>query len=183
MSKLAIVVFSGYGHTLKIAEAAAADTDAVLVEIDANGDLDEDQWQQLNSAKGIIFAAPTYMGNVPWQFKKFADATSGIWAKRSWQDKVFGGFTNSSSFNGDKQVTLIWMQTLAAQHGGLWVSLGLLPSNTKKSDRNDINTLGGSVGPIVQTPADASIDEIPHGDIETVKFYVARVSKIINNLN
>ena len=45
MSKLAIVVFSGYGHTLKIAEAAAADTDAVLVEIDANGDLDEDQWQ------------------------------------------------------------------------------------------------------------------------------------------
>ncbi|PIT50871.1 NADPH-dependent FMN reductase [Snodgrassella alvi] len=182
MSKLAIVFFSGYGHTRKIAEAAAADTDAALVEIDANGDLDDDQWQQLHTARGIIFAAPTYMGNVPWQFKKFADATSTLWAKRAWQDKVFGGFTNSASFNGDKQVTLIWMQTLAAQHGGIWVSLGLLPANTKNAQRNDVNTLGGSVGALVQTPADASVDEIPHGDIETVKIYVARISDIINKL-
>ena len=182
MSKLAIVVFSCYGHTRKIAEAAAADTDAVLVEIDANGDLDNDQWQQLHDAKGIIFAAPTYMGNVPWQFKKFADATSGLWAERAWQNKVFGGFTNSASFNGDKQVTLLWMQTLAAQHGGIWVSLGLLPANNKEADRNDINVLGGSGGALIQTPADASVDEIPRGDIETVKIYVARVSEIINKL-
>ncbi|WP_239325761.1 flavodoxin family protein [Snodgrassella gandavensis] len=182
MSKLAIVFFSGYGHTRKIAEAAAADTHAALVEINANGDLDDDQWQQLHTAKGIIFAAPTYMGNVPWQFKKFADATSALWAKRAWQDKVFGGFTNSASFNGDKQVTLIWMQTLAAQHGGIWVSLGLLPANTKNAQRNDVNTLGGSVGALVQTPADASVDEIPRGDIETVKIYVARINEIINKL-
>ncbi|WMY92328.1 NAD(P)H-dependent oxidoreductase [Snodgrassella communis] len=183
MSKLVIVFFSGYGHTRKIAEAAAADTDALLVEIDANGNLNDEQWQQLDAARGIIFAAPTYMGNVPWQFKKFADATSALWAKRAWQDKVFGGFTNSASFNGDKQVTLIWMQTLAAQHGGIWVSLGLLPANTKQADRNDINTLGGSIGALVQTPADANVDEIPHGDIETVKIYVARISEIINKLD
>ena len=122
------------------------------------------------------------MGNVPWQFKKFADATSGLWAERAWQNKVFGGFTNSASFNGDKQVTLIWMQTLAAQHGGIWVSLGLLPANNKEADRNDINVLGGSGGALIQTPADASVDEIPRGDIETVKIYVARVSEIINKL-
>lgn len=83
MSKLVIVFFSGYGHTHKIAEAAAADTDALLVEIDTNGDLNDEQWQQLHAARGIIFAAPTYMGNVPWQFKKFADATSALWAKRA----------------------------------------------------------------------------------------------------
>ena len=85
--------------------------------------------------------------------------------------------------NGDKQVTLIWMQTLASQHGGIWVSLGLLPANTKEADRNDVNTLGGSVGALVQTPADASVNEIPRGDIETVKIYVARVSEIIDKLN
>lgn len=34
------------------------------------------------------------------------------------RDKVFGGFTNNASFNGDKQVTLIALQTLASQHGG-----------------------------------------------------------------
>lgn len=43
MSKLVIVFFSGYGHTRKIAEAAAADTDALLVEIDANGNLNDEQ--------------------------------------------------------------------------------------------------------------------------------------------
>jgi multimeric flavodoxin WrbA len=47
------------------------------------------------------------------------------YGSRGWQDKVFAGFTNSASLNGDKQVTLIQLQTLASQHGGIWVSLGL----------------------------------------------------------
>ncbi|AOX80185.1 hypothetical protein KAB04_00730 [Acinetobacter baumannii] len=68
---------------------------------------------------------------VAWQFKKFADATSKVWFTRGWQDKVFAGFTNSASLNGDKQVTLIQLQTLASQHGGIWVSLGLLPAILK----------------------------------------------------
>lgn len=181
MSKLAIVYFSGYGHTRKIAEAAVR-PGVELVEIDQNGELTEAQWQTLNQADAIVFGAPTYMGNAPWQFKKFADATSKIWFVRGWQDKVFGGFTNSASFNGDKQVTLISMQTLASQHGGIWVSLGLAPANSKAAQRTDINNLGGSVGALVQTPADASVDEIPQGDIETVKAYVARVQQIADKL-
>lgn len=181
MSKLVIVYFSGYGHTRKIAEAAVR-PGVELVEIDQNGELTEAQWQTLNQADAIVFGAPTYMGNAPWQFKKFADATSKIWFVRGWQDKVFGGFTNSASFNGDKQVTLISMQTLASQHGGIWVSLGLAPANSKTAQRTDINNLGGSVGALVQTPADASVDEIPQGDIETVKAYVARVQQIADKL-
>ena len=35
------------------------------------------------------------MGGAPWQFKKFADASSKAWFTRKWQDKVFGGFTLS----------------------------------------------------------------------------------------
>ena len=80
---------------------------------------------------------------------------------RAWQDKVFGGFTNSASFNGDKRVTLIALQTLASQHGGVWVSLGMLPSNSKAATRSDVNNLGGSVGLLVQSPSDASVAEIP----------------------
>lgn len=67
------------------------------------------------------------MGSAPWQFKKFADASSKAWFTCAWQDKVFGGFSVSASLNGDKQVTLIGMQTLASQHGGIWVSLGVPP--------------------------------------------------------
>jgi NAD(P)H dehydrogenase (quinone) len=122
------------------------------------------------------------MGSPSWQFKKFADATSKMWFTRAWQDKVFGGFTNSASMSGDKQVSLISMQTLASQHGGIWVSLGMLPSNTKAATRNDVNNLGGSVGLLVQSPSDAGVDEIPAGDLETARKYGERIAGIAGKI-
>ncbi|ACS86238.1 flavodoxin family protein [Musicola paradisiaca] len=182
MSKIAVVYFSGYGHTQYIAEQVAESAKASLVSIDNNGDITDADWQTLNDADGIIFGAPTYMGSVPWQFKKFADATSKIWFTRGWQDKVFGGFANSASLNGDKQVTLIYLQTLASQHGGIWVSLGLPPSNTQAATRNDVNNLGGSVGALIQSPSDAGADAIPAGDVETARLYGARVAEVTARL-
>ena len=178
MTKVAVVFHSGYGHTHRVAQAVAAAANAELLAIDADGNLPEGGWETLGAADAIIFGTPTYMGGPSWQFKKFADASSKAWFTRAWQDKVFGGFTNSASFNGDKQVTLIQLQTLASQHGGVWVSLGLAPSNTKAATRNDVNNLGGSVGLLVQSPADASTDEIPQGDLDTAKLYGQRVAAI-----
>lgn len=183
MTQIAVVYFSGYGHTKVVAETFAGAIDAALIEIDQNGDITEQDWQTLNTAQGIVFGAPTYMAATPWQFKKFADASSKIWFTRGWQDKVFAGFTNSASLNGDKQVTLIQLQTLASQHGGIWVSLGLLPANTKEAKREDVNNLGGSVGLLVQSPSDASTDEIPTGDLETAKLYAKRVQSIVEKLH
>lgn len=182
MSKIVVVYFSGYGHTRKVAEAVAQGAGASLIQIDAEGNVPDGAWDELAAADGIVFGAPTYMGSAPWQFKKFADATSKAWFTRAWQDKVFGGFTNSASFNGDKAVTLIGLQTLASQHGGIWVSLGLLPANSKAATRNDVNNLGGSVGLLVQTPSDASADEVPAGDLETAKQYGARVAAVTARL-
>ena len=178
MSKIVVVYFSGYGHTRRVAETVAEGAGASLVAIDAEGNVPDSAWDELAAADGIIFGAPTYMGNVPWQFKKFADASSKVWAGRGWQDKVFGGFVNSASLNGDKQVALISLHTLASQHGGIWVSLGLLPSNTLAATRKDVNNLGGSVGLLVQSPSDAGAEEIPSGDIETARQYGARVAEI-----
>ena len=183
MSNIAVVYFSGYGHTKVVAETFAGVIDATLIEIDQNGEITEQDWQTLSDAQGIVFGTPTYMAAAPWQFKKFADASSKVWFSRGWQDKVFAGFTNSASLNGDKQVTLIQLQTLASQHGGIWVSLGLLPANNKAATREDINNLGGSVGLLVQSPSDASVDEIPTGDLETAKHYARRVQSIVNRLN
>lgn len=182
MAKVAVVYFSGYGHTKVIAETFAKEIDASLIEIDQQGDIQEADWETLNQADAIVFGAPTYMGTAPWQFKKFADATSKVWFTQGWINKVFAGFTNSASFNGDKQVTLIQLQTLASQHGGIWVSLGLPPANTKAATRQDINNLGGSVGLLVQSPADAGVDEIPSGDLETAKAYAVRVLAITEKL-
>lgn len=182
MSKIVIVYHSGYGHTKRVAEYVSEGAQGELLAIDAEGNLPEGGWEKLDAADAIIFGTPTYMGSASWQFKKFADASSKAWFTRAWQDKVFGGFTNSASFNGDKAVTLIALQTLASQHGGIWVSLGLAPSNTKAAQRTDLNNLGGSGGVLVQSPADASVEEIPQGDLDTAKSYGARVAKIAARL-
>lgn len=182
MSKIVIVFHSGYGHTKKVAEAVAAGSGAELLAIDAEGNLPEGGWDTLAAADAIVFGAPTYMGSPSWQFKKFADATSKAWFTQAWKDKVFGGFTNSASFNGDKQVSLIALQTLASQHGGIWVSLGLLPANTKAATRADVNNLGGSVGLLVQSPSDASVEEIPSGDLATAKLYGERIAAVTAKL-
>ena len=182
MSKIVIVYHSGYGHTQRVAEAVAKGAEGELLAIDAEGNLHEGGWDTLAAADAIAFGTPTYMGGPSWQFKKFADASSKAWFGRLWQDKVFGGFTNSASMNGDKGATMIALQTLASQHGGLWVSLGLLPANTKAASRADVNNLGGSVGLLVQTPADASADEVPSGDLETARLYGARVAAVTARL-
>lgn len=178
MTQVVVVYHSGYGHTRRVAQQVAEGAAAELLAIDAEGNLPEGGWEKLAAADAIIFGSPTYMGGASWQFKKFADASSKAWYGRAWQDKVFGGFTNSASLNGDKAVTLIGLQTLASQHGGIWVSLGLLPSNTKAAARTDINNLGGSVGLLVQSPSDAGVDEIPQGDLDTARCYGQRVAGI-----
>jgi multimeric flavodoxin WrbA len=86
--------------------------------------------------------SPTYMGSVSWQFKKFADASSKPWFTQAWKDKVFAGFTNSATMNGDKLSTLHYLFTLAMQHGGIWVGTGMMPSNSKAAQRNDVNYVG-----------------------------------------
>ncbi|MEN1544091.1 flavodoxin domain-containing protein, partial [Pseudomonas aeruginosa] len=73
MSKAVVVYFSGYGHTKRVAQAAAEGAQASLIEIDSEGNIPEAAWDLLDQAQSILFGAPTYMGSVPWQFKKFGD--------------------------------------------------------------------------------------------------------------
>lgn len=75
MATIAIVYFSGYGHTKKQAEAvhegAASLSEATLYPIDNEGNLSETDWQSLAKADAIIYGSPTYMGGPAWQFKNF----------------------------------------------------------------------------------------------------------------
>ena len=182
MSKIVIVYHSGYGHTKRVAEYVSEGAGGELLAIDAEGNLPDGGWEKLAAADAILFGTPTYMGGPSWQFKKFADASSKVWFGSGWKDKVFGGFTNSASFSGDKQNTLVYLNTLASQHGGIWVSLGMLPSNTKAAQRTDLNNIGGSLGVMAQSPSDAGVDEIPQGDLDTAKAYGARVAAIAARL-
>lgn len=175
----AVVVYhSGYGHTKRMAEAVADGARAELVAIDAEGNIAADAWATLASADAVLFGSPTYMGGPSWQFKKFADASSKAWFEGAWRNKIFGGFTNSASLNGDKLNTLEYFLLLAAQHGGIWVSMDIKPANLKDSKRDDLNRMGSYIAPMAQTPGDASPEEMLEGDLETARHYGARVASV-----
>ena len=178
MAKVVVVFHSGYGHTTKQAEAVAQGARGDLVAINAEGNISDADWALLDSADAIVFGSPTYMGTVSWQFKKFADASSKAWFVQKWKDKVFGGFTNSATMNGDKHSTLHYFMTLAMQHSGIWVGTGLMPSNAKAAKRDDVNYVGSFAGAMMQTPSDAGVDEVNSGDLETARLYGERLAQI-----
>ena len=180
--KVAIVYHSGYGHTKVQAEAVR---DGVDQNNDAQSDLvstDELQGNlaRLADADAIIFGSPTYMGGVSAQFKAFMDESSSVWMEQGWKNKIAAGFTNSSSRNGDKQNTLLDMSVYAAQHGMIWVGLGLPPGNNSSTgSEEDINRLGASLGAMAQSDADAGPEVSPtQSDKETAKLFGARVAEI-----
>jgi multimeric flavodoxin WrbA len=172
---IVVVYHSGYGHTQRLAQAVAAGAGAQLLAIDAEGNLPAGGWERLAAADAIVFGAPTYMGSVSWQFKKFADASSKPWYAQQWKDKIAAGFTNSAGMNGDKFNTLVTLFTLAMQHGMVWVSQGLMPSNTRAATRDDPNFLVSYSGAIAQSPSDAGADAMAPGDLLTARLFGERV--------
>ncbi|MGH8805865.1 MAG: NADPH-dependent FMN reductase, partial [Polaromonas sp.] len=96
----------------------------------------------------------------------------------AWKDKLFAGFTNSASMDGDKMSTLNYLFTLAMQHGGIWVGQGVLPSNSRAAQRNDANYLGSYSGAVAQSPSDAGANEMLPGDLETARNFGQRVADV-----
>jgi len=180
MVDIAIVYHSGYGHTARQAQAVAdgvegvADAKAILIPVDKI----EEHWATLETADGIVFGSPTYMGSVSGPFKTFMDASSKPWYARAWKDKVAAGFTNSASQSGDKLNTLIQLAIFAAQHGMVWVGLDTLPgNNNSKGSVEDLNRLGSFLGAMAQSNADQGADVAPpEADLRTAAVLGARVA-------
>ncbi len=186
MAKIAIVYFSGMGHTHLMAEAVAAGAKKVTSTVDllriTGEQITDGRWKDdatietLNQADAIIFGSPTYMGGVAGQFKCFIDG-AGVWFEQKWKDKIAGGFTHSSSPSGDKQGTLLYLATHAAQQSMIWVNVGDLPSSYQ--GKNDgVNRLGGFMGVMGQSALDMSgkPPEVDPGDALTAERYGERVA-------
>lgn len=190
MSDIAIVYFSGYGHTAKQAEAVAdgarsAGSSVKVYRLTDQGNLPEGiSLDEVSGAKAIIFGSPTYMGGPAWQFKKFADDCAKLFEPQTWKNKIAAGFTNSASVSGDKFATIGYFWTLAMQLGQIWVGTGLLPASKKSSTPADINWSSGFGGAHAISPADASVEEAPrNGDLETAKLLGARVAEWVNKVS
>jgi NAD(P)H dehydrogenase (quinone) len=180
MSTIAIVYHSGFGHAKALAEAVAKGANSVagakasLVPV---GEA-EAREAELDQADAIIFGSPTYMGGVSAEFAKFKDWTSKRWMSRAWQDKLAAGFTVSASWGGDKQNTLYQFLTLAAQHGMVWVGLGLPPGNNhSKGSVEDINRTGASIGLMAQAHGDLGAEGIGASEFRTAELLGKRVAE------
>jgi NAD(P)H dehydrogenase (quinone) len=186
--KVVVVYHSGYGHTVKIAEAiargaAAADGASVtLITVDEA----PQQWGVLDGADAIIMGAPTYMGSLSAQFKAFMDATSNLqYVEKRWAGKVAAGFTNGASRGGDKQNSLVQLMTFAAQHQMHWVNLGLNYGNNRSyTDENILNRDSYTLGMAGQADMDQSGDVAPPpSDIRTAEFLGRRVAEVAQELS
>ena len=182
MAVITVVFHSGYGHTQRMAQAVAQGANAELLAIDPEGKLPAGGWELLERSDAIIFGSPTYMGDVSWQFKRFADASSKPWYAQKWKDKVAAGFTNSAGMSGDKFHTLTTLWALAMQHSMIWVSQGLMPSNTKAARRDDVNYLVSYGGAMAASPSDAGAQDMSAGDLETARLFGERVASIAARL-
>ncbi len=186
MSKLTIVYHSGFGHTRRQAEAvyrgaaAVGGIEAQLLTTEEAAERMED----LDAADAIVFGCPTYMGSMSAEMKRFLEGTVKRWFSQAWAGKIAGGFTNSSSFSGDKLNTLVGLMIHAMQHGMIWVGSGLMPSANRPEDMTTPegpgpdahNRLGSFVGPMA-----ASFqleDGPPRGDLETAEAYGRRVAEV-----
>jgi NAD(P)H dehydrogenase (quinone) len=178
--RVAIAYFSGYGHTLELANAVRDGIDSVpgacadMVDV---AEMTDAKWDVLDASDAIIFGTPTYMGSASGAFHAFAEATSKRWMTQEWLDKLASGFTNSGSMSGDKLHTLQYLALLAAQHGMHWVSLGLLPGwNTTAGSVHDDNRLGFYLGAGAQTWNDQGPDAVHASDMTTARHLGTRVA-------
>jgi len=188
MTKIAVVYHTTYGHTKLQAEAVVRGAQAVphtTVQLYTTQEA-TDRLDELDGADAIIFGCPTYMGNMSAGMKAFLEASVKKWFAGAWKNKIAGAFSNSSSYAGDKLNTLIGLFINAMQHGMIYVSLGMLPSQNRPEELNAVagpgpeahNRLGSFIGPTaasfqVKTPAAP-----PRGDIETAEAYGRRIAEI-----
>jgi NAD(P)H dehydrogenase (quinone) len=182
--RVAVVFHSGYGHTLRQAQAVANGAREVPnthVSLHSLDDLNEELWGTLEAADAIIMGSPTYMSGSSAVFRKFVERTSPIWADNlRWRNKIAGGFTNSGSMSGDKLQTLVEMALFAAQHGMIWVGMASYAGwNSSKGNSEDLNRLGSWLGAMAQSNIDQGNDVAPPpSDLRTAAALGKRIAEV-----
>ena len=91
-------------------------------------------------ADAVVFGSPTRFGNVASQLKQFIDTLGGQWVQGLLADKVYSGFTASSTAHGGQESTLLALYNTVHHFGGLVVA----PGYTDPSKFIDGNPYGTS---------------------------------------
>ena len=146
--KLAIIYYSSTGtvdamarHAATMAEKAGAEVRLRHVEELAPDDVvaTQDEWVEHRKAvadeptavpddvvwaDAVLFGTPTRFGNVASQLKQFIDTLGPQWAQGQLADKVYSGFTSTSTAHGGQESTLLALYNTFHHFGGITVTPG-----------------------------------------------------------
>ncbi|KAK0197954.1 NADH-quinone oxidoreductase [Armillaria mellea] len=141
--KVAIVIYTMYGHIAKMAEAVKVGIkndggDATIYQIPetlsaeilgklhapAKPDYPVITPDMLPNFDAFVFGIPTRYGNFPGQWKAFWDATGSLWVKGSLSGKYAGVFISTGGLGGGQESTAIAAMSTLAHHGIIFVPFG-----------------------------------------------------------
>lgn len=160
MPRVAIIIYTLYGHTAILAEAQKRGVEAAGGEADiyqVPETLSDDilkvlggsskpnypiaTLQTLEEYDAFLFGIPTRFGNFPAQWKAFWDSTGGLWAKGSLHGKVAGVFVSTGT-GGGNEVTIVNSLSVLAHHGIIFVPLGYKNAFAELTNLEEVH--GGS---------------------------------------
>ncbi|SNX85079.1 probable 1,4-Benzoquinone reductase [Melanopsichium pennsylvanicum] len=165
MSKIAVVVFSMYGHVASLshkviegAKSTGAQVDAyqfeetlseeVLAKMHANKEplksLPAITPDLLKEYDGFIFGFPTRYGRAPAQVSAFFDKTGGLWASGALVGKFGATFTSTASQHGGNETTHLTTIPFFIHHGINYVPHGYrdFSQQTNLSEIHGISAYG-----------------------------------------
>ncbi|KAF8622977.1 hypothetical protein AX15_006575 [Amanita polypyramis BW_CC] len=141
--RVAIVIYSMYGHIAKLAESVKAGIKeagghaeiyqiAETLSSDVLGKLQAPPkpnypifgTADLLNFDAYLFGIPTRFGNMPGQWKAFWDTTGGHWFSGALAGKFAGVFVSTATLGGGQEQTVANTISTFAHHGIIFVPLG-----------------------------------------------------------
>jgi NAD(P)H dehydrogenase (quinone) len=199
--KILVLFYSAYGHTYKMAEAAAegagqvegAEVDIKQVPETLPEELRDKigitearkkfahipvaKVEELPDNDAIIFGTPTRYGMMASQMKAFLDATGGLWAKGALVDKIGSVFTSTSTQHGGQESTILNFHTALLHHGML---IAGLPYTFEGQSRMDEITGGSPYG--ASTIAGDGNRHPSENELEAARYQGRRVASLASKL-
>jgi NAD(P)H dehydrogenase (quinone) len=171
MGNILVQYYSKTGHTKQMAELVAMGAGSiegieVRLKTVAESSLDDLFWMD-----GIALGAPTHLGSIPWELKKFWDTASDhVWGEI---DGKFGcAFSSAGGLGGGPELTCLGLLTILMNYGILTFGVTdyVAPLRTLH--------YGAAIPGAPRTQAEKDICErLGRRLAEWVSFYVDRVAK------
>ncbi|KAG8688015.1 flavodoxin-like fold protein [Ceratobasidium sp. 394] len=159
--RVAIIIYSMYGHIAKLAESVKAGVESaggtanihqvaetlpqeILTKMHAPAKpaYDVIAPADLVNYDAFILGVPTRYGNMPAQWKAFWDATGQLWASGALYGKYAGTFVSTGTLGGGQEMTNLSMLSTLTHHGIRYVPLGYKNTFSQLANLSEIH--GGS---------------------------------------